>query len=308
MFNLGLSYSHLERHREAIEVFEKIAKEYPLSSNLIQRAEFEVANAMFNQGKVKDALKKFKIIIYKYPKTNICLQSISWLGQYYLKDKKFDLAVKYFKEIIDEFPDSASVDEAHYNLGKALMEMGNFSEATKELDRVSLQADKKLTLETKFAKADILSKSDASAAIKIYELALKEYPDFAKSTFVKLAKLYKNLNDLDKAISLFQSALTKSDDSILDTADVQIQFEIAELQELKGDLNRAIEAYLKIPYLYPAQNSWVVKSYLRVARIFEDKNDWREAKKIYEKLVAQDIEEAKFAQERLDWINKNLKN
>jgi len=52
----------------------------------------------------------------------------------------------------------------------------------------------------------------------------------------------------------------------------------------------------------------VVKSYLRLARIFEDKNDWEEAKKIYERISSMNIDESKFAQERLEWINKNLKN
>ncbi len=308
MFNLGLSFVHLEKYKEAIEILERITKEYPADADLIQRSEFEIANTMFNQGKVKDALKKFKIIIYKYPRTKISLQATSWLGDYYLKDKKFDLALKYFNQIIDEFGESNMVDEAHYKLGKALLDMGNFSEAEKELDKVGYNVQVQLAVETKFAKAFILSKKDLNAAVAAYEQLLKEYPGFAKSTFIKLASAYKSLNDFDKAIASLAKGLIKSGDDLLEKTDGQIQFEIADLQEAKGDLNKAIEGYLKIPYLYPQENTWVVKSYLRVARIFEDKNDWDEARKIYEKVASQNIEEAKFAQERLDWINKNLKN
>ncbi|MDP2939100.1 MAG: tetratricopeptide repeat protein [Candidatus Omnitrophota bacterium] len=308
IFNLGLALSHLERYKEAIDIFERIAKEYPLTSDLVQRAEFEIANTMFNQGKVKDALKKFKIILYKYPKTKIGLETIYWLGDYYLKDKKFDLAIKYFRQIIDDYRDTDMVNAGHYNLGRAFLEMGNFSEAMKELDKVDLTSNPQLVVDTKFAKARVLTKTDLNTAIKAYESIALDYPDFSKLAFIKLAQIYKSQGDSDKAVTFKERALTAKYIATLETTDAQIQFEIADLMESKGDLNKAIEGYLKVTYLYPDENFWVVKSYLRVARIFEDKNDWQEAKKIYEKIATSNIEEAKFAQERLDWINRNLKN
>lgn len=308
LFNLGLCYSHLEKYKDAFEIFERIAKEYPLSNDLIQRTEFEIANTLFLQGKEKEALKKFKIILYKYPRTKVCLQAINWLGDYYFKEKKFDISVKYFKQILDEFADSNLVDDAHYKAGRALLEMGKLNEATAELNKVSIQADRQLIVEMRFAKAFISSQNNAQTAIKDYEGIIKEYPDFTKSAFIKLAQIYKSLNDLDKAIFYLQASLTKPGDSLIETSDASIQFDIADLEETKGDLNKAIEGYLKIPYLYPQENKWVVKSYLRVARIFEDRNDWEEARNIYQKLASLNTEEAKFAQERLDWIEKNLKS
>ncbi len=308
MFNLGLAYVHLEKYREAVEVFERVAKEYPLNNDLIQRSEFEIANIMFNQSKVKDALKKFKIIIYKYPSTQTSLQALSWLGDYYLKDKQFDTATKYFRQIIEDFPDSNLVNEAGYNLGKALLEMGRFNDAMKEFDRVSPQSERKLLAQTKLAQAAISFKTNARESVSSYERIIKDYPDYARSAFIELAQVYKSLNESDKAIAALQSSLNIPADGLSEVTDAQIQFDIADLEEANGDLNLAIEAYLKIPYLYSQQSSLVVKSYLRLGRIFEDKNDWKEAKKIYEKIASQNIEEAKFAQERLEWINRNLKN
>jgi hypothetical protein len=67
----------------------------------------------------------------------------------------------------------------------------------------------------------------------------------------------------------------------------------------------AIENYLKIPYLYTNDKSWMIKAYLRVARIFENKEDWANAGTTYKKILELNTDEAKYAQERLDWISAN---
>ena len=42
----------------------------------------------------------------------------------------------------------------------------------------------------------------------------------------------------------------------------------------------------------------------RVAKVFEDRQDWAGAKVTYQKIIQLKTEESKYAQERLDWINK----
>ena len=76
------------------------------------------------------------------------------------------------------------------------------------------------------------------------------------------------------------------------------------MQETLGKPQEAVQAYLKIPYLFPNEKMWTVKSYLRIARIFENMQDWENAKIVYNKIIEYGTEEAKFAQERLDWIDR----
>ncbi|MFC1510743.1 hypothetical protein ACFL49_03685, partial [Candidatus Omnitrophota bacterium] len=52
---------------------------------------------------------------------------------------------------------------------------------------------------------------------------------------------------------------------------------------------------------------WIIKGHLHVARIFEDKEKWEEAKIIYKKIVEYDTEKSVFAQERLEIVEENLK-
>ena len=85
----------------------------------------------------------------------------------------------------------------------------------------------------------------------------------------------------------------------------QMQFNLADTLELMSRTEDAIAEYLKIPDLYPGQQVWVVKAYLRVAKIYEEGEDWEGARVTYQKIIQLKTPEAAFAQERLDWIKNN---
>jgi hypothetical protein len=44
-----------------------------------------------------------------------------------------------------------------------------------------------------------------------------------------------------------------------------------------------------------------------VAAIYEDKEDFKEALNIYRKIIAMNADEAKYAQERIDYIKTHVK-
>jgi tetratricopeptide (TPR) repeat protein len=87
----------------------------------------------------------------------------------------------------------------------------------------------------------------------------------------------------------------------------EIQFKIAETEEAQGKTQEAIEEYLKVTYLYSENQVLVVKSLLRVAAIYEDKENFKEAVNIYKRIVSMNVEEAKYAQERIDWIKTHVR-
>ena len=49
--------------------------------------------------------------------------------------------------------------------------------------------------------------------------------------------------------------------------EVELQFAIGDLYELSNQPDKAVEEYLKLAYLYPQETAWIVKAYLRAARI-----------------------------------------
>ncbi len=86
-----------------------------------------------------------------------------------------------------------------------------------------------------------------------------------------------------------------------------IQFKIAEALQAQASYPDAIEEYLKVTYLYSENNDLAVKALLRVAAIYEDKEDFKEAVNIYKRINSMNVQEAKYAQERIDWIKTHVK-
>lgn len=308
MFALGTSLGYLKEYRKAIGIFERLKKDYAQNEDAIQRSDFEIANSLYQWGKDQDAVKKFKLIIYKYPKSEVALRTLLWLGDYYLKTKKFEISRRYLNDLISDFSESDKVDEARYIIGLTFKAEKRYDEAINEFKRILSKDNSKMIIETSLAVASILSETaKLEEATEIYRNIIAKYPDAARDAYVKLADLYRNNNFFTKAIEAYQKALNLMAPESSSISNSQIQFSLAESIEGTKDFNKAIENYLKIPYLYSRDTYWVVKSYLRVARIFEDRESWAEARKIYEKVAQENVEESKFAVERLEWIKNNIK-
>ena len=76
--------------------------------------------------------------------------------------------------------------------------------------------------------------------------------------------------------------------------------------EESGDAEQAVAEFLKVKYLYPEITRWSGRAGLRAATLFEGKGRWNDARKIYEELSGTNLEEAKYARERLEWMKDNV--
>ncbi|HOW36239.1 MAG TPA: tetratricopeptide repeat protein [Candidatus Omnitrophota bacterium] len=302
---LGLSNFNLQNYDEAIKAFQKVIKNYPDQASIVKNAEIATAKAFYGLGDAKEAAKRFKIIIYKYPKTDAELESLTWLGDYYLKTADYVNAEMYYKQLIENFPGSDKIPEAHYSLGQIYQETGQLDKALNDYKLIGESSDSELATKAKLAIADIFSKEvNPQAVVETYQKIADGSPEFARDAYVKIAETYRNNNDYENAMKTYQDAL-KANAGSSTFKNAELQFNIADLIENLNKPNEAVEAYLKIPYLYPDETIWAVKAYLRIARIFENAQDWENAKLTYNKIIAYGTEEVKFAQERLDWINSN---
>ncbi len=244
---------------------------YPNDIDIAKNADIGIAKCQFELGQDREAVKRFKLIVYKYPKTDTEFEALLWLAQYYLKNADADSAIEYYKSIIDEFPDSPQIDQIHYELGQAYEIQGQSDEALEQYKAISSR-DECLTGKTRLAIAGIMSKDlDPQRAIAAYQSIIATSPDYAGEAYLKLGQLYRNAQDYEKEIEVYQNALAAKQGQI-DRA--QIQFNLADTLELMSRTDDAIAEYLKIPDLYPNEQAWVVKAYLRVAKIYEEGEDW----------------------------------
>jgi tetratricopeptide (TPR) repeat protein len=304
MYLLGSSLYNLGKFLEAIDVFKEIVKSYSQDTKLVQLAEYEIADCFYRLGNEEEALNRFNTLRSKYPDSSLTPEVLWWLGAYYYRSGKLDLARRYFETIIQNFPQSNLIADAYYALGSTYEVEKNYQEAIGNFQKVINLAEPDLAGQASVAISDIYVKeAEFDSALKGYKEAAVNYPNLVTLLYPRIADIYRERKEFDAAIAFYRKGLEGSSIKQLNL----LQFKIAECLKEQNKYDEAIEEYLKVSYLYPEDKSLVAKALIRVAQIYEDREKFKEAGDIYNKVLSMDVEEAKFAKERLDFIAQSTK-
>lgn len=304
LYLLGTSFYNLGLFKEAIDVFKNVAREYSQDTELVQKAEYEIADCYSQMGNEKEAMNRFKMLRSKYPDSSLTPEVMWWLGEYYYRHNELGLTRRYFSSLIKDFPGSNLIADAYYALGSSFEEESRYEEAVDNFNKVLALGRSDLAGQATIAIADIYVKQKKpDLALIEYKNCLPQYPNLSSLIYPKMADLFFKRGDYVEALDYYRKALDIS--SIKDMAVIHIK--TAEVLQAQGKPNEAIEEYMKVTYLFPENNAQAVKAYLRVAQIYEEKEDFKEALNIYKKAISINTEEAKYAQERIDWINSHAR-
>jgi TolA-binding protein len=255
-------------------------------------------------GNEKEAMTRFKTLRSKYPDSALTSEIMWWLGEYYYRHNELDLARRYFSSLIQDFPKSNLIADAYYALGSSFEEESRHEEAIDNFKKVIELGKTDLSGQAAIVITDIYVKQNKTElALKAYKDIITEYPNLTNLVYPKIARLFYKTNNLAQALDFYRKCL----DVVPAKEMVGIQFNIAEVLEAQGNIQEAIEEYLKVTYLYSENNTLAVKALLRVAAIYEGKEDFKEAVNIYKRIISMNTEEAKYAQERIDWIKEHVR-
>ena len=303
MYLLGSSLYNLGKFAEAIEVFKNIIRTFSQDSVLIQKAEYEIADCYYQMGNESEAMARFKALRSKYPDSELTPEVMWWLGEYYYRHSDLTLARRYFSSLIQDFPNSNLVVSCYYALGSIYAEESRYQEAIDNFQKVIELGKSDLTGTAAIAIADVYVKQGKSdLALQKYKDIAGKFPNLIHLIYPKIADLYFKINDYENSIDFYRKSL----DAVPVRLTADIQFKLAEVLQAQGKLPEAIEEYLKVTYLYSENNVLAVKSLLRVAQIYEGKENFKEALNIYQKIITLNVEEAKYARERIDWIKTHV--
>lgn len=303
---LGLSLYNLKDYTHAVEIFQKIIKNFPEETAVVKNSELNIAKCFYQMQNSEEAKKTLKLISLKYADSEVAEEALILLGDYYLDEGDLDNALTYYQEIINKYPNSSKRNIAYYEIGQVYQAKKEFSSAIEAFKKVDSPEGAEINTKARMAIADIFSKElNSQLSIETYQGIINSSPEYKKDALTKLADIYKATKEYDKVIQTLTLAM-KSEQLSSETTNPQIQFLIADMYETIHEKDKAVENYLKIPYIYPEAKIWGIKSFLRIAKIYEDDEKWEEAKTIYVKASKLNLEESKFANERLEWINENI--
>ena len=304
LYLLGSSLFNLGKYEEAIEVFKNIARSYSQDTELTQKAEYEIADCFYQMGNEKEAMNRFKALRSKYPDSSLTAEIMWWLGEYYYRHNDLTLARRYFSSLIQDFPKSNLVADAYYALASTYEEEFKYEDAIKYFKEVIEVGKTDLAGQAAIAIADLYAKTaKPDLALTEYKDIVKNFPHLDNLIYPKMADLFYKLGNFQEAIDYYRKSL-----EVVPAGEMAgIQLKIAEVLQVEGKPEEAIEEYLKVTYLYSENNKLAVKALLRVASIYEDKENFKEATNIYKRIISMNVEEAKFARERIDWIKAHVK-
>ena len=304
MYLLGASLYNLERFQDSISVFKDIINAYNQDKELVQKAEYEIADCFYKMGEEKEAMERFNALRTKYPDSTLTPEVMWWLGEYYYRHSDPVLSRRYFLSLVQDFPKSDLVADAYYILGSGYADEAKYEEAIQSFNKAMDLGKSDLKGQAAIAIADIYVKQGSpDSALKVYKDTVTAYSHLNSVVYPKIAELLYKMADYAGSLDYYRKSL-----DVVPVKDMAaIQFKVAEVLEAEGNADEALGEYLKASYLYSDTSSVAVKALLRVAKVYEDKENFKEAGSIYKKVIDLNTEESKYAKERLDWIKTHVR-
>src|SRR3989338_2521851 len=183
-------------------------------------ANYVLALALFNNNEYKKSLAIYRQIIKDYP-SNLAIirNSEKNIAQCLYKLGQVEEAIAKYNEIITQHPNSSVAEDALEWLGSYYLASGDFPKAL-EIFQDFLK---------KFPGSEKLGSIHYQLA-QTYENIISSSPDFKRDAYLKIASLYKNQQNYEKAIESYQNAL-QSDIGLSQIKNAELQFFIADCYE-----------------------------------------------------------------------------
>jgi TolA-binding protein len=259
LYELGRAYERTAQNSEALALYNDIVTNYKQSS-YYKKALVQLGLIYYNNKNNSESLKYYKEVVEKFPNTDEATAALNGIKNNYIDLNNLDTYFEYarqlgkgdistteqdaliyqaaekrfmagdkdaitqFKRYLNDFPYGAYVLNAHFYLGEALYNNGNYSESKEHYDYVARQSD------NIFSEPAVAKMAELTFEARDYENALKLFKrleTLSGSPFNTL-KAYAGQMDCNFELKKYQDAVTtaqkvreaeKADDQLLRDAD-----------------------------------------------------------------------------------------
>ncbi len=127
---------------------------------------YQNAKRDMDGGQNELALNEFGDYLRFYRNTDLAPNAQFNIGEIHYRQKRLDLAVKDYDQVLEAFPVNPKTPDAHYMKGRALIQLGLRNEATKEFNAVLAQFPNSSAAANSKAVLKTLNSSPAAPAAK----------------------------------------------------------------------------------------------------------------------------------------------
>lgn len=231
--------------------------------------------------------------------------SLDYLGNYIRLGQKEESTSS--KGLAFLYPDTPLGQSAFLRLAREAYKQGYKKTAWDYLQRIQ---SKKFPAENESellkAKAGILmdlGREDES--LKTYATLLKRYPrSISPQKRLKLALAAQQKNKWKWADEILKR-LWEEREELSSPLRAEVLFWIAEGEQMRGNIDSAIDSYLRVAWKYPGENIWAVTAAYRAAQLYEKRDMLNTARNLYEMVLKRSDRDSqkKAAKQRLNVID-----
>lgn len=207
LYLMGLALYKQAKFKEAQEIFYIARNDYIQDKEFIERLEYEIALCCYQKGEHEKAVDYFnRVLSGGSLNAEMAAQAVSALADILIKQEKYDLAEKAYKNTLAQYKNLKSV--LYPNLGELYILQSRFSEAL-EYMRSSLDVvprREKSALQFRIAEC-LQEQAKISEALDEYLKVTYLYPEddpfFAKA-LLRIAQIYEDKEMLQEAKDIYK--------------------------------------------------------------------------------------------------------
>ncbi len=314
----GLILYRLGKWDAALKNFQVVSTNYPDTPEAPQ-ALYMHGFCRYMQGDTESALAICQAFIEKYPGSVWTPEVLFWLGEHYYNRGSYALAKATFLDIAARFPKHELADDALFWAGNSLVKQDRFLEAFTIYSRLAKEIpNSPLMLKTRFAQGETLTElGEFPRAILAYEEVIKTAPDdpLADRARGRLADCLFTLGTSEAA--RYQAAFDAYQALYKRPAApfalrLQALYKMARCEAKLGLNEKSFAHYVEVVYsvsgqtetLSPEAAPWFTRAAFDAAAVQEQKQQWKEAVNIYNRIIQAGVPARDEAQKRIEKIER----
>ncbi|KAA3617453.1 MAG: outer membrane protein assembly factor BamD [Calditrichaeota bacterium] len=259
LFLIGKSYYQLEEYDKSQEILEQFLQKY-LRSDLIPEAELWLAKTYLKREDNEQALLKFRSMISKTENDEIRAEAYLNMGELFFLSGEYEEAISNFTECINATSNSETAGRAQYKLADSYYQLDDYQTAIESYE-------------------EVLG----------YDLPIiKQY-----DSIIQMVNSLIELGNYERAEEILKTTLR---DQRFKKHFSMIATKLANMIELQGDSNFAVENYNEVINTYPRTNGSALANFY-IAQIYEFEFGWLDSAKIKYDQVKKQFSKSESAEE-----------
>lgn len=279
---IGDAYYSQGRFDEAIIEY-KQSINYQESTNKKNEILFKIGNSYF-LNKQFDESEKYLTQVLKYNDKYYKAKSNLLLGRIYLNKKNYNLSLRFFNQITNEFTEMPEFLNHYYYSAVCYSHRGDKKNAVLKVEEYIKKSGKSVLLyDSYYLLADLIKDTDQKRSVELYEKIYQNTnnSDLKKKSAIKIAIHYINNNELNKASEYLDELQinpeNENSDILLSLGEIYLElekfYEAEKIYKMLADKYKydrnadQFQFYLAISYLKQGKNQLAKENFDKIKEI-----------------------------------------